>query len=176
MSAWISFVGRSETRGLRPEVDAPMGNTRIGMSSYVKSFTLVGPDQLDAPAARPLDQLLGERLIDRSRRHLLDRRRLAPRCHIRHFQLPSASPTAGTSGNLIYTLNRTVPNGGTPTKGTPSRRRSAWRLREAAQLRRRKSSVRVEAEASADDRADLAEARRVRAETDAIAAAWSDGE
>jgi hypothetical protein len=36
--------------------------------------------------------------------------------------------------------------------------------------------VRVEAEASADDRADLAEARRVRAETDAIAAAWSDGE
>jgi hypothetical protein len=48
-------------------------------------------------------------------------------------------------------------------------------LHEAAELRRRKSALRVEAEAAAADRDDLAEARRVRAEMDAIAAAWSDG-
>ncbi len=48
-------------------------------------------------------------------------------------------------------------------------------LHEAAELRRRKSALRLEAEASATDSEDLAEARRVRAEMDAIAAAWSDG-
>ena len=45
-------------------------------------------------------------------------------------------------------------------------------LHEAAELRRRKSAVRLEAEAAASDPDDLAEARRVRGEMDAIAAAW----
>lgn len=48
-------------------------------------------------------------------------------------------------------------------------------LHEAADLRRRKSSVRLEAEASAADPEDLAETRRVRAEMDAIAAVWKVG-
>lgn len=47
-------------------------------------------------------------------------------------------------------------------------------LHEAAELRRRKSALRLEAQAAAADPEDLAEARRVRAEMDAIAAAWSD--
>jgi Arc/MetJ family transcription regulator len=49
-------------------------------------------------------------------------------------------------------------------------------LREAAELRRRRSALRLEAEAAATDPDDLAEARRVRAEMDAIAAAWDDAE
>lgn len=49
-------------------------------------------------------------------------------------------------------------------------------LHEAAELRRRKSALRLEAEAAAADPDDLAEARRVRAELDAIAAAWDDVE
>lgn len=49
-------------------------------------------------------------------------------------------------------------------------------LREAAERRRRKGALRLEAEAAASDRDDLAEARRVRAEMDAIAAAWRDAE
>ena len=49
-------------------------------------------------------------------------------------------------------------------------------LHEAARLRRRKSALRLEAEAAASDPDDLAEARRVRAELDAIAAAWNDVE
>ena len=49
-------------------------------------------------------------------------------------------------------------------------------LHEAAELRRRKSAVRLEAEAAAVDRDDLAEALRVRTEMDAIAAAWNDAE
>lgn len=48
-------------------------------------------------------------------------------------------------------------------------------LHEAAELRRRKSALRLEAEAAAVDADDLVEASRVRAELDAIAAAWSDG-
>ena len=44
-------------------------------------------------------------------------------------------------------------------------------LHEAAELRRRKSAVRLEAEEAASDPDDLAEARRVRGEMDAIAAA-----
>ena len=47
-------------------------------------------------------------------------------------------------------------------------------LREAAQRRRRRSSVRAEAEAAANDPVDVAEARRVRVELDAIAAMWDD--
>jgi len=47
-------------------------------------------------------------------------------------------------------------------------------LREAAERRRRKSSVRLEAEAAAADPADLAEALRVRAEMDELAAPWTD--
>lgn len=47
-------------------------------------------------------------------------------------------------------------------------------LREAAELRRRKSALRLEAEATATDPDDLAEAGRVRAEMDAIASAWND--
>jgi hypothetical protein len=47
-------------------------------------------------------------------------------------------------------------------------------LHEAAELRRRRSALRLEAEAAASDSEDLAEARRVRAAMDAIAAAWND--
>ena len=49
-------------------------------------------------------------------------------------------------------------------------------LREAAERRRRRSALRLEAEAAAADPDDVAEARRVRAEMDAIAAAWDDAE
>ena len=49
-------------------------------------------------------------------------------------------------------------------------------LHEAAALRRRKSALRLEAEAAAADPDDLAEALRVRAEMDAIAAAWRERE
>jgi Arc/MetJ-type ribon-helix-helix transcriptional regulator len=49
-------------------------------------------------------------------------------------------------------------------------------LREAAELRRRKSALRLEAEAAAADPDDLLDARRVRAEMDAIAAAWTEPE
>jgi antitoxin component of RelBE/YafQ-DinJ toxin-antitoxin module len=49
-------------------------------------------------------------------------------------------------------------------------------LREAAERRRRKSALRVEAEAAAADPDDLAEALRVRRELDALAVAWeADG-
>jgi hypothetical protein len=47
-------------------------------------------------------------------------------------------------------------------------------LHEAAEARRRKSALRLEAEAAGSDPDDLAEARLVRAEMDAIAAAWTD--
>lgn len=47
-------------------------------------------------------------------------------------------------------------------------------LREAAERRRRKSAVRLEAEAAAADPDDLAEALRVRTEMDALSAAWTD--
>ena len=49
-------------------------------------------------------------------------------------------------------------------------------LHEAAQLRRRKSALRLEAEVTAADSDDLAETRRVRAEMDAIAVVWDDVE
>jgi hypothetical protein len=49
-------------------------------------------------------------------------------------------------------------------------------LHEAAESRRRKSALRLEAEAAAGDPEDLAEALRVRAEMDAITAAWTDAE
>ena len=49
-------------------------------------------------------------------------------------------------------------------------------LREAAERRRRRSALRLEAQAAAGDPGDLAEALRVRAEMDAIAAAWPDTE
>jgi len=49
-------------------------------------------------------------------------------------------------------------------------------LREAAERRRRRSALRLEAQAAAGDPEDLAEALRVRAEMDAIAAAWPDTE
>ncbi len=48
-------------------------------------------------------------------------------------------------------------------------------LHEAAQRRRRRSALREEAEAAASDPLDLAEAKRVRAEMDALAAPWPDG-
>ncbi len=48
-------------------------------------------------------------------------------------------------------------------------------LHEAASRRRRKSALRLEAEAAGADPDDLAETRRVRAEMDAIAAPWNDG-
>src|SRR5436309_12972493 len=47
-------------------------------------------------------------------------------------------------------------------------------LHEAAELRRRKSAVRLEAEAAAADPDDLAETLRVREAMDAIAAALND--
>jgi antitoxin component of RelBE/YafQ-DinJ toxin-antitoxin module len=46
-------------------------------------------------------------------------------------------------------------------------------LREAAERRRRRGALRLEAEAAAADAEDLAEARQVRSEMDAIAAAWA---
>jgi hypothetical protein len=49
-------------------------------------------------------------------------------------------------------------------------------LHEAAGRRRRRSALRLEARAAGADPDDLAEARRVRAEMDAIAAPWADGE
>jgi hypothetical protein len=47
-------------------------------------------------------------------------------------------------------------------------------LREAAELRRRKSALRLEAEAAAADPDDVAEALRVREAMDSIAAVWTD--
>jgi Arc/MetJ-type ribon-helix-helix transcriptional regulator len=47
-------------------------------------------------------------------------------------------------------------------------------LREAAERRRRRSAMRVEAEAAAADAEDVAEARRVRAEMDALAVPWPE--
>jgi len=47
-------------------------------------------------------------------------------------------------------------------------------LHESAELRRRKSALRLEAEAAAADPEDLAEALRVRAEMDTIATVWED--
>lgn len=49
-------------------------------------------------------------------------------------------------------------------------------LHEAAEARRRKSALRLEAEAAAADPEDVAEARRIRTEMDAIAAAWVESE
>jgi Arc/MetJ-type ribon-helix-helix transcriptional regulator len=48
-------------------------------------------------------------------------------------------------------------------------------LREAAERRRRRSALRLEAEAAAADPDDLAEALRVRREMDELAAPWPDG-
>jgi len=47
-------------------------------------------------------------------------------------------------------------------------------LREAAQRRRRRSALRTEAQAAGSDPLDLAEAKRVRAEMDALAAPWPE--
>jgi hypothetical protein len=47
-------------------------------------------------------------------------------------------------------------------------------LHEAAERRRRRSALRLEAQAAAADPDDLAEALRVRREIDAIAAVWAD--
>lgn len=47
-------------------------------------------------------------------------------------------------------------------------------LREAAERRRRRSALRAEAQLAATDPADLAEARRVREEMDALAAPWPE--
>jgi Arc/MetJ-type ribon-helix-helix transcriptional regulator len=47
-------------------------------------------------------------------------------------------------------------------------------LREAAERRRRKSGLRAEAELAAADATDRAEAARVRAEMDELAAPWPD--
>ena len=49
-------------------------------------------------------------------------------------------------------------------------------LHEAAESRRCRSAVRLEAEAAAADPDDLAEALRVRADMDAVAAVWDDAE
>jgi hypothetical protein len=48
--------------------------------------------------------------------------------------------------------------------------------REAANSRSRKSVLRLEAKTASADPDDLAEARRVRAEMDALAAAWAEAE
>jgi Arc/MetJ-type ribon-helix-helix transcriptional regulator len=47
-------------------------------------------------------------------------------------------------------------------------------LHESADRRRRRSSLRAEAQDAAADEADLTEARRVRAEMDALAAPWPE--
>ncbi|NUR76525.1 MAG: hypothetical protein HOQ28_09615 [Thermoleophilia bacterium] len=49
-------------------------------------------------------------------------------------------------------------------------------LHEAAETRRRRSALRLEAEAAASDPDDLAEALRVRREMDVIAAAWDNAD
>ena len=49
-------------------------------------------------------------------------------------------------------------------------------LREAAHRRLQRSSLRLEAEAAAADPDDLAEARRIREELDAIAVLWTERE
>jgi len=47
-------------------------------------------------------------------------------------------------------------------------------LRESAERRRRRSSVREEALRAAEDPDDLAESRRVREDMDAVAAPWPE--
>jgi hypothetical protein len=47
-------------------------------------------------------------------------------------------------------------------------------LREAAERRRRRNALRLEAQQAATDPNDLAEARRVREEMDALAAPWPE--
>jgi Arc/MetJ-type ribon-helix-helix transcriptional regulator len=47
-------------------------------------------------------------------------------------------------------------------------------LREAAERRRRRAALRTEAQAAGADAADLAEARRVREDMDALAAPWPE--
>ena len=47
-------------------------------------------------------------------------------------------------------------------------------LRESADRRRRRASLRAEAQEAAADEADLNEDRRVRAEMDALAASWPE--
>ena len=47
-------------------------------------------------------------------------------------------------------------------------------LRESAERRRRRSALRAEAREAAADAADLAEARRVRAEMDSLVAPWPE--
>jgi Arc/MetJ-type ribon-helix-helix transcriptional regulator len=47
-------------------------------------------------------------------------------------------------------------------------------LRESAERRRRRSALRAEALRAADDADDLAEARRVREDMDAVAAPWPE--
>ena len=47
-------------------------------------------------------------------------------------------------------------------------------LREAAERRRRRSAVREEARLASQDPDDLAEARRVREDMDAVAAPWPE--
>jgi Arc/MetJ-type ribon-helix-helix transcriptional regulator len=47
-------------------------------------------------------------------------------------------------------------------------------LREAAERRRRRSALRLEAEAAATDPDDLADALRVRRDMDALAAPWPE--
>ena len=47
-------------------------------------------------------------------------------------------------------------------------------LHEAAERRRRRSTLRLEAERAGSDEVDRAEARRVRTEMDAIAAPWPE--
>ncbi len=47
-------------------------------------------------------------------------------------------------------------------------------LREAADRRRRRMSLRDEAQEAAADEADLAQARRIREEMDALAAPWPE--
>jgi Arc/MetJ-type ribon-helix-helix transcriptional regulator len=49
-------------------------------------------------------------------------------------------------------------------------------LRESAERRRRKSALRLEAEAAAADPDDVADARRVRLDLDAVSAAWTDAD
>ena len=47
-------------------------------------------------------------------------------------------------------------------------------LREAAERRRRRTALRLEAERAASDPDDVAETRRVRAEMDELAVDWPD--
>jgi hypothetical protein len=60
------------------------------------------------------------------------------------------------------------------TRGITTQTAIRLALREAAERRRRRTALRAEAQMAATDPEDLADARRVREEMDAVAAPWPE--